>query len=257
MNVVILHGSPRKGNTDHIVNQVKSELCDVGDFLFQDFYFPQDAPVFCKGCFTCFEKGEQACPNASYIQPIVKAMEQADGLIIACPVYVLQLPGALKAFFDHMAYRYLNHRPFFFRHQAMIIVTTAGAGTGNVIKYIRQNLHFWGIHHIVTLGVTMQAGSIEDMSEKRQQKLASRVKEKSRKFSQQLEEKRMTPTLLSVVIFNISKKLHHALPSDHADYRYWEQHGWLSPKAGYYIEKIRPGIHRSLIGWIAARAAFK
>jgi multimeric flavodoxin WrbA len=257
MNIVVLHGSPRKGNTDHIVNRVKSEMCHAGDFSFQDFYFPQDAPVFCKGCFTCFEKGEQACPNARYIQPIAKAMEQADGLIIACPVYVLQLPGSLKAFLDHMAYRYLNHRPFFFRHQAMIITTTAGAGTGNVIKYIRQNLHFWGIHHVVTLGVTMKAGSIEEMPQKRLQKLTSVLKEKSRRFSRQLEEKKITPTLLSVVIFNISRKLHLTLPSDHADRRYWEQHGWFSSKAAYYIEEIHPGMHRSLMGRIAAWAAFK
>ena len=257
INIVVLHGSPRKGNTDHLVNLVKSELCHTGDFSFQDFYFPQDAPVFCKGCFTCFEEGEQACPNAAYIQPIAKAMELADGLIVACPVYALQLPGALKAFLDHLAYRYLNHRPIFFKQQAMIIVTTAGAGTGNVINYLRQNLQFWGIHHIVTMGITMKAGSFMDIPEKRLQKLARTLKEKSRRFSQQLKEKKMTPTFLSVMLFYISRSLQLTLPTDHADHRYWEQNGWLSPKAKYYIEEIRPGIHRSLIGRISAKAAFK
>ena len=259
MKVVVLHGSPRKGNTDAVVEKVKAVAIGQESVEFIDFYFPKDAPVFCQGCFSCFERGEEACPNAAYSQPIARAMEEADGLIIAAPVYVMQIPGALKAFLDHMAYRYLNHRPRYFRQKAMIITTTAGAGNRNAHRYLKQNLSFWGITRITTLGITLQAASMEDMPAVKQQRVEARIERKSREWISSLTGKKqgIRAPFLSVLMFHLSRALMHMMPEGHADRVYWEDQGWMDPKSQFYSTGISPVWYKTVVGKTAARFTFK
>lgn len=259
MKVVVLHGSPRKGNTDAVVEKVKTAAMRQEKVEFLDFYLPKDAPVFCHGCFVCFERGEDACPNAGYIQPIARAIEEADGLIIAAPIYVMQIPGALKAFLDHMAYRYLNHRPRYFHQKAMIITTTAGAGNRNAHRYLKQNLSFWGITRITTLGITLQAASMDDMPAGRRQKAETLIDRKSREWIHSLtgSDPESRAPFISVIMFHISRALMHMMPENHADRTYWEQQGWMDPKNQFYATGISPAWYKILAGKAAARFTFK
>ena len=259
MKVVVLHGSPRKGNTDAVVNRVKAFMMQQVQVDFIDFYLPKDAPVFCHGCFTCFEQGEDACPNAQYIQPIARAIEDADGLIIAAPIYVMQIPGAVKAFLDHMAYRYLNHRPRYFKLKAMIITTTAGAGNPNAHRYLKQNLSFWGIRKIIKLGIAFQAASFDDMAAKRRQKAEALIERRARQWVDLLKDEKTDKrtSFLSVIMFHISRSLMHMMPEGHADRSYWEQQGWMNPETKFYLADTSPAWYKSLAGKAAARFTFK
>ena len=257
MNIVILHGSPRKGNTDAIIERVKEHLTVYDSIDFNDVYLPREAPVFCHGCFSCFERGEQTCPNANYIQPIAKQIEEADGIIIATPIYVMHIPGALKAFLDHMAYRFLNHRPAYFGKKAFIITNTAGAGNANGIKYLKENLTFWGINNITTLGITLQAASLEDMKSSRRHKTVKEIEKKSSDFLRQLKINKMEhPTFLSVIMFHIARTFILTMPQSNADRQYWDENGWLDVSKPFYVDKT-PFWYQHLIGKIAARLAFK
>lgn len=258
MNIVILHASPRKGNTDAIVERVKKYLSADEPIDFNDIHLPKEAPVFCHGCFSCFERGESTCPNANFIQPIAKKIEKADGIIIATPIYVMQIPGALKAFLDHKAYRFLNHRPAYFGKKAFIITNTAGAGNTNAIKYLKQNFSFWGINNITTLGITLQAASLEDMKSARQQKVIKEIEQKSAAFLKQLKtqhsEKR--PSFLSVIMFHIARSFILTLPQNNADRQYWKENDWLDANKNFYVDQT-PHWYQTLVGKIASRFAFK
>ena len=43
--------------------------------------------------------------------PVTNAMDEADVIILASPVYVYHATGAMKAFLDHYGYRWMVHRP--------------------------------------------------------------------------------------------------------------------------------------------------
>ena len=106
MKIVILYGSPRKGDTYEIVDKVKSQLNVLStDHLEFDEVFLTDYDYgFCKGCYNCFEFGEDKCPHYNQINPIIDKIKACDGLIVTSPVYVLHVTAMLKNFFDHMAY---------------------------------------------------------------------------------------------------------------------------------------------------------
>ena len=65
----------------------------------------------CIGCFQCIIKGEESCPHYDQVSAVMKALEAADVIIIDSPTYVMNVTGQLKTFFDHMAYRWISHRP--------------------------------------------------------------------------------------------------------------------------------------------------
>ena len=143
MKLLIINGSPRKENTWKIINRIKNTLIDLDDSTTFDEVNLIDAEIpYCVGCYNCFTKGENTCPHASSVQPIVEKMKECDGLIITSPVYALNVTGLIKNFIDHLAYFY--HRPYFFEEKAMVVVTTAGAGQKKVGKYLDETLENWG-----------------------------------------------------------------------------------------------------------------
>lgn len=98
MKIVILYGSPRKGDTYEIVDKVKSQLNVLStDHLEFDEVFLTDYDYgFCKGCYNCFEFGEDKCPHYNQINPIIDKIKACDGLIVTSPVYVLHVTAMLK-----------------------------------------------------------------------------------------------------------------------------------------------------------------
>ena len=53
-----------------------------------EFFLPRDFGEFCCGCTNCFMKGEEKCPHYEKLDPITKAVDEADVLILTSPVYV-------------------------------------------------------------------------------------------------------------------------------------------------------------------------
>lgn len=46
-------------------------------------------------------KGEEKCPHYEKLDPITKAVDEADVLILTSPVYVYHCTGSMKAWLDH------------------------------------------------------------------------------------------------------------------------------------------------------------
>ena len=154
MKIVILYGSPRKGDTYEIVDKVKSELNDLSSVSLEiDEVFLTDYDYgFCKGCYNCFEFGEDKCPHYNQINPIIDKIKACDGLIVTSPVYVLHVTAMLKNFFDHMAYFY--HRPYFFTKKALAVSSTGGVGVKDVLSYIEEDLENMGFNKVYKIGLT-------------------------------------------------------------------------------------------------------
>ena len=113
MKCLVIHGSPRQGNTWNVLNIAKEEMQKNGDFDFEVIELAKEKIPTCIGCFNCISKGEDKCIHKDVIMGISKKMEEADAFIITSPVYSLQVSGLLKNFIDHMSYNF--HRPKFYK----------------------------------------------------------------------------------------------------------------------------------------------
>lgn len=106
-NVLVLHGSPRKGrNTDHMLETFlegaeKNELLDI-----EHVFVPALNIKPCLACFSCKSSG--VCPISDDMQPWYKKISDADSIVIGTPVHFNGVPAWLKIFIDRC-------QPFYYR----------------------------------------------------------------------------------------------------------------------------------------------
>lgn len=101
MNVIAICGSPRiNGNTSILINEVFEELNKEG--ISTELLNIAHKPV--NGCISCFKcldlKNEQCIFKNDIVNEIVQKMKNADGIILASPVYYADLSGQMKSFLD-------------------------------------------------------------------------------------------------------------------------------------------------------------
>jgi multimeric flavodoxin WrbA len=231
MKIVVVHGSPRKGNTYKSTDYFKNEMKNIGEIEFVDVFLPKDLPEFCCGCMTCFSKGEDKCPHSNYTMPILEHLVSADALIFTTPVFVLSLSGCMKSFLDHFAYIFVVHRarPEMFTKKAFIISSTVGAGTKSAMKTIHTNLKYWGVNKIDTYGFATYGNDWDNMQAKRKNKIQLRLKRKALKFYKEVESgKKHRPYLLIRFMFSLSRIIIKKHDDDTVlDRKYWIQKGWF------------------------------
>lgn len=66
----MIHGQNHKGSTYHITEKLKNALADENTVT-HEFFMPKDALDYCIGCFSCFTKGENYCPQYEKVNRIV------------------------------------------------------------------------------------------------------------------------------------------------------------------------------------------
>ena len=96
-NILIISGSPRKGNTDYVCNIFKREVERVGREVriikISDYNIKP-----CISCRNCIETGE--CMIKDDMEKIFPLLINADAIVIVSPVYFNNVTAQLKAFMD-------------------------------------------------------------------------------------------------------------------------------------------------------------
>lgn len=227
MKITIIHGQSHKGSTYHIAQELSQKLAG----LITEFYLPKDFGSFCIACTNCFAKSETLCPHYEQLKAITNALDNADVIILASPVYVFHATGPMKTLLDHYGYRWMVHRPEekMFKKQAVCISTAAGGGMKSTNKDMADSLFFWGLGKIYKYGVGVREISwervdakIKERIDKKTTLLANRIKKKS---------KCVTPSLKTKISFEFMRFMQKN-GWNKADIDYWEEKGWL--------EKARP-----------------
>ena len=135
MKVLAIIGSARKKETFNACSQVARRIREQEPSLqWENVILSERGINQCNGCWSCFEKGEHTCPFYEDINDIWTGMKDADGIVLASPVYAMQVSAWMKVFIDRSAS--LFHRPSFHK-PAIVISATAGGGLGPTIKYLR------------------------------------------------------------------------------------------------------------------------
>lgn len=145
MKYLVINGSPHKGNTWKIVKVAMEQIKEIDDKCeFKEVHLSEAGIPFCTGCSNCFRLGHDKCPHANQMKPILDAIEEADGIIVASTTFFMRETGLLKNFMDHITY--LIHRPQFFTKKAMVITTVGGVGGNAAAKSITGFLKGIGVN---------------------------------------------------------------------------------------------------------------
>lgn len=222
MKVAVVCGNARRGTTWRLT---KLFLNSLEGAQVTEFSLPVDFDAPCTGCMTCIQGREAACPHAGRLSPILTALEEADLIVLASPVYAMGMTGAMKCLCDHMAWRWTVHRPFpaMFSKVGVVISTAAGPCTGKTCRDLKQQLFFWGVPRTFSWGEAV-GGGWDYMSEKRRAAMGRKARRLAGRISRAVG--RVRPGIGLRLWFSLMTVVRrtNAIPGDTA---YWKEKGWL------------------------------
>ncbi len=208
-HVVAVNGSPRKSATHRLlieladlleVQQIQVSIINLSDHQIHD----------CVGCEICIRK-TTLCFQEDDSQTILSQLVVADGVILASPVYVMNITGRLKSLIDKTAG--WIHRPPMAGKPVLSVATTAGAGLKEVHNYLDKVAIQWGMHPTDRIG-----RSVMDQSPLSQAKVGNFVWHLNNPTSAYV------PSLSQVMQYQVQKVL--ALKVSAIDREYWVARGW-------------------------------
>lgn len=156
-------------------------------------------------------------------------MDESDVIILASPVYVYHVTGAIKTFSDHYGYRWLVHRPVesMFKKQGVCISTAAGAGMKPTNKDMADSLFFWGVAKRYKYGVRIAAVSWNGVSDEKKREIDSETSKLAKKIIN--NSKHVKPGIKTRGMFWIMHFLQRKGFNSN-DAEYWKLKGWTGKK---------------------------
>ena len=225
MKTVIIHGQSHKGSTYHIARELAEKLGGETS----EFFLPRDFGEFCLGCTNCFVRGEHTYPHFDKLATLTEAMDEADVIILASPVYVFHATGAMKAFLDHYGYQWMAHRPkgIMFRKQGVCISTAAGAGMRPANRDMSHSLFYWGVARIYKYGIGVAAINWDGVSEKKKRAIDRAMSSIAGRILRR--QGKVSPGIKTKVMFSVMRLVQkHGW--NRRDMDYWKTQSWLDRK---------------------------
>ena len=142
MKILAIHGSPRtiRSTTRRLAGFVlegaadagaETEMIDLADYRI----------VPCTACEACTLNG--TCVNDDDLPSLVARMKEADAIVFGSPVYIDNITGQMKVFFDRLAdaihYQQLAEK------YGCAVATTEESGGDDVVAYLSHVLNYLGI----------------------------------------------------------------------------------------------------------------
>jgi multimeric flavodoxin WrbA len=154
MKVIGIVGSPRKdGNTELITAHALKAIAEEGVNTELVRLAGLDIRS-CDGCKACVK--EEKCSIKDDLFPIYVKMKEADGIILASPVYVGSATGLMKAFMERAGYIALWHGKPLFGKVGGPLVVARRAGQ----NFTLAQLTFW----FQIMGMTMPGSTYWNMA---------------------------------------------------------------------------------------------
>ena len=150
MKVVAVNGSARRnGNTSLLVESVFAPLRAAGIECESVSLCGLDIRG-CTGCGKCTEEKDGHCYGRKDDgNAIIGKMAEADGLILASPVYFADVTAEMKAIMDRAGYVARSKREMFSRKPGAAVVAVRRAGAMHAFDTMN---HFFGISDMLTVG---------------------------------------------------------------------------------------------------------
>ncbi len=237
MKILTIIGSYRvKGNSTRIVELIQEGMIACADAAhksieFETIYLGKQEIEFCRGCRTCFDKGEDNCPLDDNLLSIKARMQEADGLLVATPVYVNDVSGIIKNFIDRLAH--VCHRPEFAGKSAYLVATVGLGPTSHALRTMKMALSSWGYH--IAGGTGFKMGALMD-KDTMMSEFGTRAKAIGTRFFEVIHRRKAAaPSFLSLMTFRIQQGFWWREPDlGSVDYDYWVNKGWTNQHQDFY-----------------------
>lgn len=106
--IVIISGSPRKGNSDMLCEEFARGAKDAGHEV-EKIDLRGRKIGYCTACYHCRDT-EGPCHIRDDVPAIIERMEDADVIVLASPVYFYSVDAQLKALIDRTVSRWRDIR---------------------------------------------------------------------------------------------------------------------------------------------------
>jgi len=227
MKIVMLNGQNHKGSSYHIGRMLADKI--EGENEITEFFFPKDLNRFCIGCYQCIEDATK-CPCFEEKEKIIDAIDKADVLVITTPTYCMHMSAPLKSFFELTFDLWMSHRPLesMFKKKAVILSTSAGAGTKSAIKDVEDCLFYLGVPKVYKYGLAVQAMNWDGVASDKKEK----IDQKTEKLAKQLSQSNppsvgIKTRFMFGMMGMVQKKGWNSSP---IETEYWKEKGWLDGK---------------------------
>jgi len=234
--VTALVGSPHKGGATYTAaRRFLEDLESFGDVQAEIVVLSDYDIGICRGCKTCFERGEERCPLKDDRDALIEKITASDAIVFASPNYSFQVSAIMKIFLDRLGF--LFHRPRFHGKTSTSIVAFGIYGGRKIVKYL--NFVGGGLGFKVVKGSCIR--TLEPMTEKAQQKLERTLAKQSRRFhAQLLRPAHAAPSFVGLLAFRISRtRINLMLGEGNRDFVYYRDQGWFESEY-YYPTHLGP-----------------
>ena len=245
-------GSARKKHTHHAVSQFLGNLQTLGDVEYEIVALRDYRLETCRGCLSCFKKGEEFCPLKDDRDALIEKVMASDGVVFASPNYSFQVSAIMKTFLDRLGFVF--HRPRFFGKTFTSIVAQGIYGGGKIVSYLDFVGNGLGFNTVKGSCIT----AFDPMTEKQKQKIDRALAAHSRRFYERLLKPAYpSPMLLKLMAFRMARtSIRLTLDDSSRDYTHFKDQGWF--ESDYYypvrLNVLQKGTG-SLFDSIAARMA--
>ena len=243
VKILAISGSPREGNTNSVLKALKEDYPDIDLKLLK---LKEADLQMCRGCYLCFRQGEDKCPIRDDRDKIINEMWEAEGVIMASPVYSIQVSALIKNFFDRLGF--YAHRPRFYDKFAMILTTCHGYGGEDAAEYMDKILSSFGFNNVSSVVLEYRPGKTPE------EKIMENREKTSEAFETLLvrieKGERNTPSLGLLVPFILFKEVSQ-LDKDvmKADYEYYKNKGDFSydAKIGFLKKALAKKVVKKIL----------
>jgi multimeric flavodoxin WrbA len=236
-------GTPRKKHTYNAVREFLERLEALGGVECEIVALSDYRIESCRGCKTCFAKGEEFCPLKDDRDVLIDKIMASDGVVFASPNYSFQVSGTMKTFLDRLGF--LFHRPRFHGKAFTSIIVQGFYGGGKIVKYL--SFVGKGLGFDVVKGTV--ATALEPMVEEEEKKRNKALKKQSEHFHKTLAKPgNHAPSMFMLMGFRMGRQsVRHTLDESEKDYTYYQEHGWL--ESDYYYP-THLGVLKKAAGWL-------
>jgi multimeric flavodoxin WrbA len=221
MKILAINGSPRtiRSTTRTLASFVLSGAAEAGaDTEIIDLCDFRVTP--CTACEACLFNG--ICVNDDDVPAIAARMKDADGIIFASPVYIDNVSGQMKLFFDRLADAI--HYQVLAGKYGCSVATTHTSGGEEVVAYQNHVLNYLGVVAIGGLSVATGGNTeIVDAAEASARALGKKLADAIREgFSDQNQEAEISGN--REFFRDIVEENRDFRPED---YERWVRMGWI------------------------------
>ena len=221
MKILAINGSPRtvRSTTRRLAGFVLEGAADAGtETEMIDLCELRVAP--CTACEACSLNG--TCVNDDDVPSLVDRMKEADGIVFASPVYIDNVSGQMKVFFDRLADAI--HYQVLAGKYGCSVASTHTSGGNEVVKYQNHVLNYLGV--IAVGGLSVATGGDAEVVDAREvdiralgKKLAGAVRDGFSDPEQEDEIAGNREFFKDIVVENRDFRP--------GDYERWVKSGWI------------------------------